>query len=355
MKLHVELGKNSYPIYIENGLLKHAPDYILEVFSGKKIMIISDDNVYPLYGEELKSTLSAQYECCSLILPHGESTKSFQSLPDIYTALLNAKLSRSDLIIALGGGVMGDLAGFAASSYLRGVKFIQIPTSLLAQVDSSVGGKVAVDLPQGKNLVGAFYQPSLVLIDPTVLSTLPKRFIHDGMGEIIKAGCIKDSSLFSSLVSHRSFEDLEQKLPEIIHRCVDIKRAVVENDQFDLGERILLNFGHTLAHTIEQYFHYERESHGEAVAVGMYQITRLSEKQGLTAPGTSERILEALNIYGLPHACGLPLSDLTETITLDKKNLGGKLNIVLLHSIGDSYVYPASVDFFIESNENLIV
>lgn len=355
MKLHVALGKNSYSIYIKNNLLEYACDYIADVFSGKKIMIISDDNVYPLYGETLKNSLSLQYECSSLVLPHGESTKSFRSLPDIYTALLNARLSRSDLIIALGGGVIGDLAGFAASSYLRGIKFIQIPTSLLAQVDSSVGGKVAVDLPQGKNLVGAFYQPSLVLIDPTVLSTLPERFIHDGMGEIIKAGCIKDSSLFSTLVSHSSFENLKPKLPEIIHRCVDIKRTVVENDQFDLGERILLNFGHTLAHTIEQYYHYKRESHGEAVAVGMYQITRLSEKLELTVPGTSGRILEALNIYGLPHTCGLPLSDLTEAISLDKKNLDGKLNIVLLHSIGDSYVYPASLDFFTENNNGRIV
>lgn len=355
MKLYVELGKNSYPIYIENHILDHAGDYIADVFSGEKIMIVSDDNVYPLYGEKLKRTLSTQYECSSLILPHGESTKSFQSLPKIYTALLDAKLSRSDLIIALGGGVMGDLTGFAASSYLRGVKFVQIPTSLLAQVDSSVGGKVAVDLPQGKNLVGAFYQPSLVLIDPVVLSTLPERYIHDGMGEIIKAGCIKDAALFSALTSHNSFKDLKPDLPEIIHRCVDIKRIVVEHDQFDLGERILLNFGHTLAHTIEQYYHYTRESHGEAVAIGMYQITRLSEEQSLTEPGTAEQIREALDIYGLPHTCGLPLTNLTEAITLDKKNLNGKLNVVLLHSIGSSYVYPASVDFFIGQNPERIV
>lgn len=346
MKLYVDLGKNSYPIYIENHILADAGRYIAQVFHGEKIMIVSDDNVYPLYGETLKTALSGQFLCYSLVLPHGEATKSFQSLPSIYNALLEARLSRSDLIIALGGGVIGDLAGFAASSYLRGIKFVQIPTSLLAQVDSSVGGKTAVDLPQGKNLVGAFYQPSLVLIDPLVLDTLPERFINDGMGEVIKYGCIRDEKLFSSLEAHSSFEALKEELPRIICRCVDIKRMIVEKDQFDTGERMLLNFGHTLAHTIEQYYHYGRESHGEAVAIGMYQITRLAEEKGLTSPGAAERIRRVLKIYGLPYKCGLPLMNLAEAIRLDKKNLAGNLNIVLLHTIGDSYVYPTSDLFF---------
>lgn len=355
MKLYVDLGKNSYPIYIENHILKKADKYIAKAFTGKKIMIVSDDNVYPLYGEELRAALSKQYECYSLILPHGEATKSFQSLPAIYSALLEVRLSRSDLVIALGGGVIGDLAGFAAASYLRGIKFIQIPTSLLAQVDSSVGGKVAVDLPQGKNLVGAFFQPSLVLIDPLVLNTLPRHFINDGMGEVIKYGCIKDKDLFAALEKHGSFDDLKEELPEIIRRCVDIKRIVVEADQFDKGERMLLNFGHTLAHTIEQYHHYERESHGEAVAIGMYQITKTAEEKGLTPAGAAERIRKVLDIYGLPHSCGLPLKELTEAITLDKKNLDGNLNVVLLREIGDSFVYPTSASFFADKNEQQII
>lgn len=306
MKLYVDLGDSSYPIYIENNILTEADKYIAQSFSGKKIMIVSDDNVYPLYGEKLRKLLSERFECYSLVLPHGEATKSFQTLPLIYNALLEVRLSRSDLVIALGGGVIGDLAGFAAASYLRGVRFVQIPTSLLAQVDSSVGGKVAVDLPQGKNLVGAFYQPSLVLIDPLVLDTLPKRFINDGMGEVIKYGCIKDKELFASLEARNSFEDLKKDLAGIIHRCVDIKRIVVEQDQFDTGERMLLNFGHTLAHTIEQYYHYERESHGEAVAIGMYQITKLAEEKCLTPSGEALRIKNVLKTYGLPCECGLP-------------------------------------------------
>ena len=308
-------------------------------------MIISDDRVFPLYEEKVQASLN-DYECHSLVLPHGEPTKSFQSLPKIYEALLNAKLTRSDLVIALGGGVIGDLAGFAASSYLRGVKFVQIPTSLLAQVDSSVGGKVAVDLPQGKNLVGAFFQPKLVLIDPEVLDTLPEHFIKDGMGEVIKYGCIKDAKLFDLLCSHTSFDDLKSELTDVIARCVDIKRIVVEADQFDTGERMLLNFGHTLAHTIEQYYHYERESHGEAVGIGMYRITKIAEEKGLTAPGCAEKIRNALKIYGLPDSCGLNADDLTGAIALDKKNLNGHLNVVLLKDIGESYVYPTDLSFF---------
>lgn len=345
MKLTVDLGSNGYPIFIDCGILANVEKYVSQVFHGKRIMIISDNHVFPLYGEMMVKALSS-YECHSLILPPGESTKSFQSLPCIYTAMLEANITRSDLVIALGGGVIGDLAGFAASSYMRGVGLVQIPTSLLAQVDSSVGGKVAVDLPQGKNLVGAFYQPKLVLIDPDVLDTLPPRYITDGMGEVVKYGCIKDASLFELLSSHSSFKDLKGKMPFIISRCVDIKRLVVEADQFDTGDRMLLNFGHTLAHAIEQYCDYERESHGEAVAIGMHQITRLSEHAGLTQPGESERIRQVLETYGLPVTCNLPISSLLAAIKVDKKNLDEKLNVVLLHNIGRSYVYPTTLDFF---------
>lgn len=349
MKLTVNLGENSYPVYIENGILSDAGAYISDVFGGKRIMIISDDNVFPLYGDKLLNSLTG-YECSALVLPHGEPTKNFQTLPKVYSALLEAKLTRSDLIIALGGGVIGDLAGFAAASYLRGINLIQIPTSLLAQVDSSVGGKVAVDLPQGKNLAGAFFHPKTVLIDPSVLDTLPPHFISDGMGEVIKYGCIKDAELFSRLCAHTSFDSLKPELTDVIARCVDIKRIVVEADQFDTGERMLLNFGHTLAHTIEQYYHYERESHGEAVGIGMYQITRIAEKKGLTAPGCAEKIKNALEIYGLPLSCGLPAAELTGAISLDKKNLNGRLNIVLLKEVGSSYVYPTDISFFHQSD-----
>lgn len=353
MDMMVNLGEKSYPIYIQNGILKDARSYIEKSYTGKRIMIISDDNVYPLYGDALTGNLSTRYECHHYVVPHGELSKDFQVLPGIYSAMLAAGMTRSDLVIALGGGVIGDLAGFAASSYLRGISFVQIPTSLLAQVDSSVGGKVAVDLPQGKNLVGAFYQPKLVLIDPEVLDTLPEKFVNDGMGEVIKYGCIFDQELFASLASAGSFAGLKPQLEEIIYKCVDCKRKVVEEDQFDVGRRMLLNFGHTLAHTIEQHFHYERESHGEAVAIGMYQISRIAEEKGLTKEGTAEAIKEILECYQLPSSCGLSMDVLLDAIHVDKKNLNGHLNVVLLHELGDSYVYQTDVSFFEGAKGNL--
>ena len=252
MKMTVDLKEHSYPIYIERGILKEAAERIAEVYQGSKIMIISDDRVYSYYGEALKKNLSEKYECAETVIPHGEPSKAFETLPGVYSSLLEAKISRTDLIVALGGGVVGDLAGFVAATFLRGIKFVQIPTSILAQVDSSVGGKVAVDLPQGKNLVGAFYQPKMVLIDPDVLETLPDRYVTDGMGEIIKYGCIKDRKLFDLLEKCGCYENLKEHLTDVIATCVDIKRRVVEEDEFDTGERILLNFGHTLAHTIEK-------------------------------------------------------------------------------------------------------
>lgn len=348
MKLVVDLKEHSYPIYIERGLLDQAAEKIREIYFGKKIMVISDDQVYSYYGERLLKKLSETYECMSIVIPHGEPSKSILTLPGIYKELSNAQLSRTDLIVALGGGVVGDLAGFVAATYLRGIPFVQIPTSILAQVDSSVGGKVAVDLPEGKNLVGAFYQPKMVLIDPDVLKTLPERYAIDGMGEVIKYGCIKNAELFEKLESYGSFETMNEHIEEVIGTCVDIKRQIVEEDEFDTGERLLLNFGHTLAHAIEQYYHYERESHGEAVAIGMYQITKIAEAKGLTKVGTAERIRKVLEAYHLPVKMDVPMEKLIGAMKLDKKNLGNKLKVVLIHEIGDAYVYPTEVEFFLK-------
>lgn len=348
MRIYVDLKEHGYPIEIERGLREHAEEKIREVFSGKKIVIISDDQVYHYYGEQLKENLQKSFECHSIIVPHGEASKSIQMLPGIYSQLIEAKISRSDLIVALGGGVVGDLSGFVAATYLRGIKFIQIPTSILAQVDSSVGGKVAVDLPEGKNLVGAFYQPILVLIDPDMLDTLPPRYVTDGLGEVIKYGCIKDKQLFEELEHYNSYEELKTHMEYVIATCVDIKRKVVEADEFDTGERMQLNFGHTLGHAIEQFYQYERESHGEAVAVGMYQITKMAEEKGLTKEGTAERIRKVLECYGLPYESGIESENLKESIKSDKKNLDSKLKIILIKEIGEAYIYPTTVDFFDE-------
>lgn len=348
--MRVNLGKDSYDIFIEKGLLDHINKYIQSVFKGSKIVIISDDNVYPFYGDKIKNQLLKDYDVNEIVLEHGEKTKRFDILPSIYSQLLSFKITRTDLIIALGGGVIGDLAGFVASSFLRGVKFVQIPTSLLAQVDSSVGGKVAVDLPEGKNLVGAFKHPNLVIIDPLTLKTLDQRYINDGMGEVIKYGCIKDKALFEQLASYDDFDDLYKDIDEIITRCVDIKRDVVEKDLYDFGDRLCLNFGHTLAHAIEQYYHYEQYSHGEAVSIGMVQLTKIAEKKNMTELGTVKRIEEIVKKYNLPTKSYLSADELTKAISLDKKNINKKLSYILLHDIGDYYIYPSDISF-IEGEE----
>jgi 3-dehydroquinate synthase len=345
--INVNLNEHSYPIIIENDILLNSRQYIGNVIKGKRIAVISDDNVFPLYGQSFMDSLG-DYQCFSIVLPSGEQSKNFDTLTTIYRQLLTHQFSRSDLLVALGGGVIGDIAGFVAATYLRGVPYVQIPTSLLAQVDSSVGGKVAVDLPEGKNLIGAFYHPKLVIIDPTVLHTLPTRFVNDGMAEVIKYGCIKDRELFDTIRKAGSFKNLESQIAGIIHRCVDIKREIVEQDPRDLGLRMTLNFGHTLGHALEQFYHYQRESHGEAVAIGMANITTVSENKGLTKEGTAKEIRKVLESYSLPITANTEFTRLKQALMRDKKFLNNKLNLILLKEIGQSYIYPSDVSFFDE-------
>ena len=347
MQLKVDLKDRSYPIIIEKGLINRVSKEIIKVYKGKKIFIITDDNVNKYYGGKIREELKHNdFEVKLLSLKPGEETKNFNTLPMIYNELLDFNLTRSDLIIALGGGVIGDLAGFVASTYLRGVDFIQIPTSLLAQVDSSVGGKVAVDLERGKNLVGSFYHPKCVLIDPEVLNTLDNRFFIDGMAEVIKYGCIKDKQFFDHIEKMENKKQLINSMELIIHKCCDIKRQVVENDEKDKGERMLLNFGHTLGHAIEQYYNYTKYSHGEGVAIGMYEISKISEEKGLTKKGTSQRIKDILVKYNLPYELDINIEEILEAINLDKKKLGNNLNVIILNEIGSSKVYKTTAEFF---------
>lgn len=347
MQLKVDLKDRSYPIIIEKGLINRVSKEIIKVYKGKKIFIITDDNVNKYYGGKISEELKHNdFEVKLLSLKPGEETKNFNTLPMIYNELLDFNLTRSDLIIALGGGVIGDLAGFVASTYLRGVDFIQIPTSLLAQVDSSVGGKVAVDLERGKNLVGSFYHPKCVLIDPEVLNTLDNRFFIDGMAEVIKYGCIKDKQFFDYIEKMENKKQLINSMELIIHKCCDIKRQVVENDEKDKGERMLLNFGHTLGHAIEQYYNYTKYSHGEGVAIGMYAISKISEEKGLTKNGTSQRIKDILVKYNLPYELDINIEEILEAINLDKKKLGNNLNVIILNEIGSSKVYKTTAEFF---------
>lgn len=343
--IKVDLISKKYDIIIQNGLIKDLGNEINKIYKNKKIAVVTDENVFNLYGSYVKETLEKwDYELKFIVIKPGEESKSLEVLKMVYDEFIDFNLTRSDLITAFGGGVVGDLCGFAASTYLRGVDYVQIPTTLLAQIDSSIGGKVAVDLLQGKNLIGSFYQPKKVLIDPDVLITLPDKFIKDGLGEVIKYACIKDLSLFQMLSTIKTKEQLFNNLEHIIYTCLNIKRELVEKDEYDKGERMLLNFGHTLAHAIEKYFNYDY-SHGEAVSLGMYYITDKSEKLGITEPKTTEKIKNMLvnfNIkYSLPN---LNMNEIRDTILLDKKNISGKMNLILLKRIGDAFIESVPIE-----------
>ena len=340
MELTVNTSKR-YTIRIERGALDQLGAYCASLFApGKKAVVITDTHVAPLYLERVSTSLrNAGFDVTSCAFPAGEPSKRLSTIEGIYGHMAQAHITRSDFAVALGGGVTGDMAGFAAASYLRGIPFVQVPTTLLSQVDSSVGGKTGVDIPQGKNLVGAFWQPSFVLIDPDTLNTLSPHFFADGMGEVIKYGCIKSRALFDLLVGT---EDIPSVMEDVIYRCVDIKRDVVERDEFDTGERALLNFGHTFGHALEKLHQYQGLSHGAAVGIGMVMMARLGEKAGFTAPGTADKIAAALEKYHLPVHSDLPLSQIVEATASDKKSTGSSINLVLLKDIGESFVHKVA-------------
>lgn len=345
----VPLGQRTYPIHIERGLIDRFGPMLREILGECAVLVVTDDHVAPLYLERALATLrAAGLRAESVVLPHGEQTKCLARLADLYDALCGAHLTRRDAIVALGGGVIGDLAGLAAATYLRGVSFVQVPTTLLAQVDSSVGGKVAVDLPQGKNLVGAFYQPEAVFCDPDTLQTLTDAYWRDGLGEVVKYGCIGDETLFA-LLERRAAGGraaLMEDIDTILTRCIQAKADVVAQDERDTGLRMTLNFGHTIAHAVETCQHYGGLRHGEAVALGMSVMTRLTEARGMTAPGTAERLDALLVGLGLPTALpDIPEADLLAAMTHDKKNAGARLRIIALEKIGQCFIHETTVDF----------
>lgn len=315
-----------------------SKDFICDFFTANnfsKVLVITDENVASLYSDDIASFFSG-IDYKTMILPEGEKSKSFEWLMKIYDECVSFGLCRTDLIAAFGGGVVGDIAGFAASSFCRGVNFIQIPTTLTAQVDSSIGAKVGINLPQGKNLVGGFYRPKAVFTDTGFLSSLPDKVFTDGMAEVIKYSLISDSELFEILASA---ETLQPYLTDITERCCRIKLNVVNKDELDLGFRMILNFGHTLGHAVEKYFDYNKYTHGECVAMGMYHMSRVSEKHGF-CHGVSQRLKSLLMKFSLPIELTAPIDELIPIISADKKRLGGVTNLILLSGIGDVFIQP---------------
>ncbi len=331
-----------YDILIGRGLLDRVGALSLPVCGKGKAVVVSDDTVFSLYGERVISSLmGAGFTVLpSFVIPHGEASKSMEVFTALIHHLAENEFTRTDVVFALGGGVVGDLAGFAAACFLRGVRFVQIPTTLLACVDSSVGGKTAVDIPMGKNLVGAFHQPSLVLCDPDVLDTLSPEIFACGMAEVIKYGVIGNKALFDLLTPPA---DPYKNIEEIIEMCVTDKGRIVKEDEFDTGMRQLLNLGHTFGHGVEALSDFS-VMHGEAVAIGMAIVTRAAVKLGLCPKADCDALSAMLKHHGLPTETGESAEAIYKKSLSDKKRKGGMITLVVPYGIGDSRLYPCAVE-----------
>ncbi len=337
IKLHIDRTE----IFINTNLIFSLGNFIPSLISPCKVLIISDSKVSNLYLDIVRKQFEKEkFQVETFVFESGEKSKNLKTVEKIYNILAENYMARRDIIIGLGGGVVTDIAGFVAATYKRGMKLIQIPTSLLAQIDASIGGKNAVNTAFSKNSVGTFYHADMVLIDPEVLSTLPRCEINSGMAEVIKSSCISDKELFVTLQNYNFGEDFE----EIIHKTVLVKKEFVEKDNFDFSQRMMLNFGHTVGHALEKYTAYEKLSHGGAVSIGMNTITRLSEKYGMTKKGTSKELRQLCEKYSLPTELEFPVENIYTTILNDKKISNDTLNLILLKEIGKGFICKLSSD-----------
>lgn len=340
-KLTVALPGRAYDICIGRGLLSQCGERIRKVTNAETLAVVTDSNVAPLYLEQVEISLrAAGFTVFHVVFPAGEQSKNIHTLNLLYERFAEKGLTRGDGVVALGGGVTGDLAGFAAATMFRGVDFIQMPTTLLAQVDSSVGGKTAIDLPQGKNLVGAFYQPKLVIADTDCFATLSQRVICDGMAEVIKYGMIADAQLLARLESLRGTADLPQCWTEIVHTCCAIKRDVVLEDERDTGRRGILNFGHTLGHAYELAYHYETYTHGEGVAAGMVKILDVEARKGRDVAALRARLVALLEKFDLPVEIPCSMKAYRAAVGLDKKAKGKKISVIEVEQPGTAEIVP---------------
>ncbi len=333
-------NSKTYHIHIGSNLISRIGEYLPQIIKGNKVLIISDSNVWPIYGETARCTLLNNGYCVfHYVIPAGEQSKSGDNYLKILGYAADQQLTRADCIIALGGGVVGDLAGFVSATYLRGIAYVQIPTTLLAMVDSSVGGKTAIDLPAGKNLAGSFYQPSLVLCDLNALDTLPESFFIDGCAEVIKYAILFDKTLFEHLETFTLGFDR----PNVITRCIELKRDIVNLDERDLGVRQLLNLGHTIGHSIEANSGYSI-SHGKAVAIGTNLIAACAASTGFCTEGTYSKIHNVLKRFGLPTQAPYTAQSLTESALHDKKRNANTLSLIIPKDIGECIIHPYPID-----------
>lgn len=349
----VTLGDRSYSIYIKDNILGRLGDLLQGLPLGKRVLLVTDTNVGRLYGTKVADILhQSGFQACLVEIPAGEGAKSLEHAAKLYDSAFACGLDRSCPVLALGGGVVGDLAGFVASTFMRGVPFIQVPTTLLSQVDSSVGGKVAVNHPRGKNIIGAFYQPRMVLIDVSTLRTLNDREIRAGLAEVIKYGIIWDSQFFSWLEKNIDpLLNLEAgALEYVIETCCRIKAEVVEQDETEQGRRAVLNYGHTVGHAVELLEGYGTYLHGEAVAIGMAAEARLALNLGLLSVEEAERIDNIIKACGLPVEIprGLQPEPMIKSMYTDKKVTGGRLTFALPRGIGQSEVFKGISEAQIE-------
>lgn len=344
--LAVNLPNHSYQIIVKKGALDNCGQWVKSLWKEQKIAIITDSNVEKLYADKVKQELNGVgFEAEVLVVPAGEKSKSLQYASDLYDQLADLGFTRSDGIIALGGGVVGDLAGFVASTFMRGLHFLQIPTTLLAQVDSSIGGKTAVNTQKAKNLVGTFAQPDGVLIDPFVLQTLDDRRIREGIAEIVKSAAIADKVLWEFLGTLSDEHDLLNHAEKVITSALNVKKKVVEEDVFDHGSRLTLNFGHTIGHAIENTAGYGVVSHGEGVAIGMMMINSHAEALGLSPENSTQALKAMLERFHLPTSYPeLDEQAIYTAITHDKKARGNQLKIITLKEIGQAQITPIPIE-----------
>lgn len=343
--IQVDLPEKQYSVYIEPGLLDHLGTWTAKLWTPRRVAVISDSHVAPLYEERAVRQLSdAGFHVLAYQIPAGEASKSWTETIRLYRKLMSDHFQRTDGILALGGGVVGDLAGFVASTYMRGLSLIQVPASLLAQVDSSVGGKTAIDLDTGKNLVGTFYQPDAVFIDPELLATLPRRYLAEGYAEVVKMAALSGNSFWKLIEQINRPEDLLVHAAALIEQSVAFKADVVMDDEKESGRRQILNFGHTIGHAIELLAQ-GKLAHGEAVSIGMVQLSALFEKYRLSPPGTAAMLTNRLQAAELPVTSSLiGTPEFYEKIKNDKKNRHGRLNLVYLKALGRPALYPLPGD-----------